>query len=115
MDRHEQRIHRLDRFQKPDRRGRVDGFNVDRRGLPGLQINRAMDVEARAPAGLLDRQVFSGRRPAAHGSRRVRWMHRVHEQRGLDRAKRIQQIVVGLDERPMLFRVQGDLLKSQPT
>lgn len=55
MDEDQHRIERLDRFQKPDRRGGVDGFDLDHLGLTGLEIDRAMDVDALAPAHLLDR------------------------------------------------------------
>src|SRR5450631_4280277 len=43
MDEDQHRIERLDRFQKPDRRGGVDGFDLDHSGLTGLEIDRAMD------------------------------------------------------------------------
>src|ERR1035437_8633279 len=54
MDEDQHRIERLDRFQKPDRRGGVDGFDLDHSGLTGLEIDRAMDVDALAPTRLLD-------------------------------------------------------------
>src|ERR1039457_4425617 len=53
MDEDQHRIERLDRFQKPDRRGGVDGFDLDHSGLTGLEIDRAMDVDALAPTRLL--------------------------------------------------------------
>ena len=65
-----------------------------------------MNVEALASAGLLDRQIFLGRRPASDRPRGVRRMHGVHEQRRLVRAKRIQEVVVGRDERLLLLGVE---------
>src|ERR1035437_1154976 len=41
MDEDQHRIERLDRFQKPDRGGGVDGFDLDHSGLTGLEIDRA--------------------------------------------------------------------------
>src|SRR3974390_2290324 len=106
VDHSEQGIHRFDRFKQPDRRRRIDGFNVDHRSLAGLKVDRAVNVEALAPARLLDGEIFLGRRPAADRTRRVRWMHRVHEQHGLVGTKRIQKILVSLDERLLLFHVE---------
>ena len=51
MDEHQQRIERFDRFQQPDRRGGVDGLDVDHPGLPALEIDRAVNIDAVAPAG----------------------------------------------------------------
>ena len=48
MDEDQHRVERLDRFQKPDRRGGVDGFDLDHSGLAGLEIYRTMDVDALA-------------------------------------------------------------------
>src|SRR5450830_1670804 len=83
MDEDQHRIERLDRFQKPDRRGGVDGFDLDHSGLTGLEIDRAMDVDALAPTRLLDREILLARRPATGGPRGMGRMHRVGEQHGL--------------------------------
>jgi hypothetical protein len=40
------RIERLDRLQQPDRRGGVDGQGLDHPGLPSLQVDRAVNVDA---------------------------------------------------------------------
>src|ERR1022692_4604769 len=69
MDEDQHRVERLDRFQKPDRRGGVDGFDLDHSGLAGLEIYRAMDVDALAPARLLDRELLLARPPATGGAR----------------------------------------------
>src|ERR1035438_10591725 len=68
MDEDQHRIERLDRFQKPDRRGGVDGFDLDHSGLTGLEIDRAVDVDALAPTRLLDREILLARRPATGGA-----------------------------------------------
>ena len=69
MDEREHRIERLDRFQKPDRRGGVDGRGLDHLGLPGLQIDRAVNVDALTPARLLDRELAWLGATAADGPR----------------------------------------------
>src|ERR1035441_8176519 len=71
MDEDQHRIERLDRFQKPDRRGGVDGFDLDHSGLTGLEIDRAMDVDALAPTRLLNREILLARRPATGGRGRA--------------------------------------------
>jgi hypothetical protein len=68
-----------ERFQQLDRRHRVDRFGFDHTGLPGFQIDRAVDVDALATARLFNRQVLLLRRPAIQGSRRMVGMDRVHE------------------------------------
>src|SRR5450756_627614 len=58
MDEREQRIERLDRFQETDRRSGVDGQDFDHPGLPSLQIDRAVNVDALTPARLFDRELL---------------------------------------------------------
>ena len=65
-----------------------------------------MNVQALASAGLLDRQMFLRRRPTADRARRMGRMHGVHEQHSLVRPQRIQHVLVGFDERLLLFRVE---------
>jgi len=79
MDEHEHRIERLDRFQETNRRGGVDGQGLDHLGLAGLQIDRAVNVDALTPARLFNRELLLARRPAAGGPRGMGWMHRVRE------------------------------------
>ncbi len=62
MDEHEHRIERLDQFQETDRRGGVDGQGLDHLGLAGLQINRAVNVDALTPARLFNRKLLLARR-----------------------------------------------------
>src|SRR5450756_2968240 len=83
MDERQHRIERLDRLQQPDRRGGVDGQGLDHSGLAGLQIDRAVNVDALTPARLLDRELLLARRPAADGSRGMGRMHGVRKQHGL--------------------------------
>src|SRR5450830_1650787 len=75
MDERQHRIERLDRLQQPDRRGGVDSQGLDHPGLAGLQIDRAVNVDALTPARLLDREG-------------------------------IQEIIVALDERPLLLFIE---------
>src|SRR5674476_395920 len=89
MDEDQHRIERLDRFQKPDRRDGVDGFDLDHSGLAGLEIYCAMDVDALAPARLLDCKILLARRPATGGPCGMGRMHRVGEQHGLVVGQRI--------------------------
>ena len=65
MTERERRIHRLDRFQQPDRRGRVDDEGFDHPCLARLEVDGAMNVDALAPARLFNRQLLMVRRPAA--------------------------------------------------
>jgi hypothetical protein len=62
MDGREHGKERLDRFQKLYRRSGVDGQYLDHPGLAGLKIDRAVNVDAPAPARLLDREVLLARR-----------------------------------------------------
>ena len=52
VDERQHRIHRLDHFQKRDGRDGVDGFDIDHPGLPGLKVDRAMDIDPLTPARL---------------------------------------------------------------
>src|SRR5665811_630616 len=74
MDEHQQRIERLDRFQEPDRRDGVDGYDLDHPGLSGREVDRAVNIDPLAPARLLDRELLLARRPAAGGPRSMSWM-----------------------------------------
>src|ERR1035437_1426157 len=106
MDERQHRIERLDRFEQPDRRGGVDGQRLNHPGLPGLQVDRAMDVDALASAGLLDRQVVLFGRPAADRLCGMGRMHSIREQHGLVVAQGIHQLFIARDESLLLFFVQ---------
>src|SRR5712691_5429049 len=106
MDEHEHRIERLDRLQETDGRGGADGFDLDHPGLAGLQIDRAVNVDALTPTRLLDRELLLARRPAAGGPRGMGWMDRVREQHGFVVAQGIQEIIVALDECLLLVFVE---------
>src|SRR5450830_1561987 len=80
MDERQHRIECLDRLQETDGRGGVDSQGLDHPGLAGLQIDRAVNVDALTPARLLDRELLLARRPAAGGPRGMGWMHRIREQ-----------------------------------
>jgi hypothetical protein len=55
MDQPLARIHRLDRPHQHDRADRIHCHRLDHQGFAGLEINRAVDVQALAAAGLFDR------------------------------------------------------------
>ena len=80
--------------------------SLDRCRPARLEINRAVNVEALTPAGLLDGQIVLGLRPAADGTRRVRRMHSVHKQHCLVGTKRIQKVLVGFDEPLLLLHIE---------
>src|SRR5277367_1966349 len=88
----------------------VDFASIDSastmRVLAALQIDRAVNVDALAPARLLDRELLSLGRPAAHGPRRMGWMHRIHEHRDLVVAHGIHQVFVARNERLLRFRIE---------
>jgi hypothetical protein len=71
MDEHHQRIECFDRFEQRDRRGGIDGLNIDHPGLPALEIDRAVNIDALAPARLFDRRLVLLGRPAADRPRRM--------------------------------------------
>src|ERR1700731_1635777 len=71
MDEHEHRIERLDRFQETNRRGGVDGQGLDHLGLAGLQIDRAVNVDALTPARLFNRELLLARRSGFHKRARI--------------------------------------------
>lgn len=79
MDECQHRIESFDRFQKSDRRGGVDGFNLDHPGLTSCQVECAMNIDALTSAGLLDRQLVLLGRPAADRPRRMGRVHGVRE------------------------------------
>ena len=106
MDKREQRIERLDRIQETDRRSGVDGQDLDHPGLPGLQIDRAVNVDALTPARLSDRELLLFWRPAADRLRGMGRMHRVDEQHSFVIRQGIQEIIVALDERLLLLYVE---------
>src|SRR5476649_2876315 len=106
MDERQHRIECLDRLQEPDGRGGVDGQDLDHPGLTGLQIDRAVNVDALTPARLLDREFLLARRPAAGRSRGMGWMYRVREQHGFVFRQGIQEIIVAPDERLLLLFVE---------
>ena len=72
MDERRHRIERLDRSQQPDRRGGVDGQGLDYLGLPGCQVDRAVNVDALTPARLLDRELLLARAQQPTG--RAAWV-----------------------------------------
>src|SRR5580658_7723588 len=90
MDEHQQRIERLDRFQEPDRRDGVDGYDLDHPGLSGREVDRAVNIDPIATARLFDRELLLFWCPAAGRPRRMGRMHRVREQHGLVVAQGIQ-------------------------
>src|SRR3989304_7510820 len=71
MDERQRRIERFDRSQKIDRRGGVDGFDLDHPSLPGLEVDRAVNIDPLTPAGLFDRELLLLWRPAAGRPRRM--------------------------------------------
>src|ERR1035441_3784026 len=71
MDERHHRIERCDRFQEPNRRGGVDGYDLDHPGLPGLEVDRAVNIDPLAPARLFDRKRLLFWRPAAGRPRRM--------------------------------------------
>ncbi len=112
MDEHEHRIERRDQFQELYRRGGVDGHGPDypggaivvsdRGGLSGLQIDRAVNVDALTPARLFDRELLLARCKAA-GARGLD-ATRVREQHGFVVNPGIQELIVALNERlPLRF------------
>ena len=90
MDERQQRIERLDRFQEPDRRDGVDGYDLDHPGLSGREVDRAVNIDPIAPARLFDRELLLFWCPAAGRPRRMGRMHRVRKQHGLVVAQGIQ-------------------------
>src|SRR5713101_6087426 len=106
MDERQHRIERLDRFQESDGRGGIDGFDIDHPGLPGLEVDRTVDIDPLTPARLFDRELLLRWRPAADWPRRMGRMHRVHKQHGLVVAQGIQELVMALDESLLLRYVE---------
>src|ERR1700748_1621599 len=106
MDEHHQRIKCLDRFEQRDRRGSIHGLNVDHPGLPALEIDGAVNIDALAPARLFDRKLVLFGRPAANRPRRMGRMDRISEQHDLVIAQGIQSLVVVLDERLLLVFIE---------
>ena len=69
MDERQQRIESLKRLQQPDRLYGNDGFDLDHPGLPGLQINGTVNVDALTAACLFDGELLVNRCPATRGRR----------------------------------------------
>ena len=106
MDERQHRIERRDRFQEPDRRDCVDGYDLDHPGLAGREIDRAVNIDPLAPARLFDRELLLSWCPAAGRPRRMGRMHRVREQHGFVVGQGIQEIIVALDECLLLLFVE---------
>src|SRR5450759_436090 len=106
MDEGHQGRERLDRLQETDGRGGVDGQGLDHPSLAGLQIDRAVNVDALTPARLLDRELLLARRPAAGGPRCMGCMYRVRKQHGFVVRQGIQEIIVALNERLLLLFIE---------
>jgi len=106
MDERQHRIERFDRSQELDRRGGVDGFDLDHPGLPGREVDRAVNIDPLTPARLFDRELLMFWRPAADRPRRVGRMHGVREQHGLVVAQGIQELFITLDESLLLLFVE---------
>src|SRR6516225_8653146 len=106
MDEHHQWIKCFDRFEQRDCRGGIDGLNVDHPGLPALEIDRAVNIDALAPARLFDRKFVLLGRPTADRPRRMGRMDRISEQYDLVIAQRIQNLIVVLDERLLLVFIE---------
>jgi len=94
MDAGHQRVPQFQRFQQPYRRHGVDRFGFEHAGLAGFQVDRAVNVDALAPARLFDRQLLFLGRPAAHRPRGMGGMHRIHEHHDLVVRHGIQQVFV---------------------
>ena len=103
MDERQHRIEGFDRFQKPDRRGGVDGCDLDHPGLTSRQIDGAMNIDALTSAGLFDRQLVRLGRPAADGPRRMGRMHGVGEQHGFVVGQGIQELLARDESLLLLF------------
>ncbi len=106
VDQRQHRIERFDRFQERDSRSGVDGFDIDHPGLPGLEVDCAVDIDALTPARVLDRKPLLLLRRAADWPRRMGRMDRVYEQHGLVVAQGIQEFIGALDEVPLLRHVE---------
>src|SRR5450631_730968 len=61
MDERQQRIERLDRFQQPDRRDGVDGYDLDHPGLSGREVDRAVNIDSIAIFSCFGAQQPAGR------------------------------------------------------
>ena len=106
MDQPHARIQRLDRCQHHDGAHGVDRKDILHNSPAGLKIDGAVDIQAISPAALLDRDRHILRRPAADRARRMGWMYRIHEGRGLIGSHVVQQGLVGGDEGGLSRRVQ---------
>ena len=106
MDERQHRVERLDRFKEPDRRGGVDGFNLDHSGTARHQIKCAVNIDALTSARLFDRQLVLLRRPAADRLGRMGRMHGVREQHGLVVGQGIHEVFIGRDEGLLLLFVE---------
>src|SRR5262249_15076171 len=96
----------LDRFEQRDFRGGIDGLNFDHPGLPALEIDRTVNIDALAPARLFNPKFVLLERPAADRPRRMRRLDRINEQHDHDLAQKLQNPVVVLDERLLLVFIE---------
>src|ERR1700674_4388029 len=67
--------------------------------VPGLQIDRAMDVQALASGGLLDPDGHVLRRPASRRPRLMRGMHGIDKYDGFIGFEAVEKLIVAGDER----------------
>jgi hypothetical protein len=106
MDERQHRIERFDLSQELDRRGGVDGFDLDHLGLPGFEVDRAVNIDPLTSARLFDRELLLFWRPTAGRPRRMGRMHSVCEQHGLVIAQGIPELFIALNESLLLLFVE---------
>src|SRR5450755_391778 len=80
MEERQQRIERLDRFQEPDCRDGIDGYDLDHPGLAGREVDRAVNIDPLAPARLFDSERLLFWCPATGRPRRMGRMYGVRKQ-----------------------------------
>ena len=93
-----ERIHNLDGHQERNRSHGIDRQRLDHACVSGFQINRAVDIQAIAPTGLLDRDFGSLLCPTTRWPHRVRRMHGIRKHNGFVVGQIVQKIVIGLDK-----------------
>src|SRR6266446_5275249 len=96
------RIGGFDGDQQCDQAHRVNLRGLQHLRLPGLQIDRAMDVQALAPGGLLDPNGHVLRRPTSCRPRLMRGMYRINEHDRFIGFEAVQKLLVARDESLLL-------------
>ena len=100
------RQHRLDCHEQHDGAGGIDRQNILDDGLAGLEVDRALDIQAVPATALFDSDNLLPRRPATDRAHAVAGVRGVSKNHGFIIEHLPQQVVIALDEGGLFGPIQ---------